>query len=169
MNEFQTQFAKGFQVGLRPTLRSQIGNEALVMAQGLVPEEGVLHSIEDITVQQIDTSSLGCTWPWPQIFVLQSITVVCSQNAIFVVNPDMSLTQVCNWFAPPNSLWTYADFGLTVILCNGASIIKLDGLSGEWGQVSDCSIMGANCIAGINGQLFAGGLFQCPQVQQGVQ
>ena len=168
MNEFQEQYAKGFQVGLRPVIRNPLNNETLILSQGLVPEDGVLHSIEDISNNQINTSALGCTFPWPQVFVLRNMTLVCAQNGIYIVNPDLSLTEVCNLFVQSSVPWTYADFGPTVILCNGASIVKCDGITGEWAQVSDCSIMGANCIAGINGQLFAGGLSQCPQIQQGV-
>jgi hypothetical protein len=157
MNEFQQQFAKGFQIGLRPVIRNPINNESLTLAQGLVPEDGVLHSIEDITSDIINTSSLNAIFPFPQIFVLSVFTLVCCKDAIYDYTSG-NLVLVINGFTQSSVLWSYADFGPCGVLSNSAVTIKRDGISHEWFVVVDRSIPQGQCVSSLNGQLFVGGL-----------
>jgi hypothetical protein len=157
MKEFSFTFDKGLKVGLRANKRNPRGQEALIKAQGVIPEDGALCALEDISSQQIDTSALNCTFPYPQIFTLTQLTLVCTPTEIYQYESGvLTLLYTC---ATAGYTWTFADYGNYIVLTNGNHIVIREGLSGDWTEQSDSAIPLCACLCDVNGQLIVGGLW----------
>lgn len=154
MKEFTVLFRKGFIKGLRNTKQNPRPEEALVESQGAIPEFGVTRAIEDIRTNQLPNAGVSFTFPYPQIFTLTYVTVVCGRTTIYE-QVGGALVPVIQGLTP-GSTWTIADYGRYIILTNGPVLVTRDADSGEWTTFSDCSIPNCLCLCDINGQLLIG-------------
>ena len=136
--------------GLEPTkhgLRNVMGY--LISCVGAVPYQQVLQSIQSFT--SIDITSLGAVvFPYPQLFVLQDVMVVCNSTAIYEFN-GTTLTLKKDGLTP-GVLWSCADYHNYLLFTNGQVTVKKDPSTGLYSV--DSSVPFGTNFCDYNGQLF---------------
>jgi hypothetical protein len=153
MQEYTIVYKDGLANGLRKSEHNPKNVGALIRADGIMQEAGELSDLPDI--DKLDLSVIGaCTHPFPQVFQLKAMTVVCTHNAIYTL-AGSSLTLV--YSATEGSTWTVADFTRFILFSNGRDLVKLDGMTGEWSKFIECHIPYCLCLCDVNGQVFMGG------------
>lgn len=171
MKEFTYKFIDGLASGLRPHAQNPRNNPAMVVCQGAVPEHNVMHALEDLSSYRVDFSSIDSevdpiVFPFPQLFVLKSIVLVCLKDAIYSLNAGTgSLTLEIS--TPTGTTWTVADYGLYIAMTNGACNVIRDPQTGAFTlseQIPPCT-----AICDVNGQLVIVGLLQNPTPVEEVQ
>ncbi len=153
MREYTIIFRDGLQRGLRKTEKNPRNNQALTKCQGAIPEDGVVHALEDIQSAEI-LESIDAAFPFPQIFALSMCTLVCTATMIYEYASG-NLTAVYE-DAPEGSTWTVADYGRFIVLTNGAILIVKDAQTGDYEEYELCDIPNCICVADVNGQMFVG-------------
>jgi len=154
MREFEFVFKDGISKGLQMISPFPKNQQAFIQLDGMMVEGKVLNSLE--TLDEIDVSSLGCSWPFPQIFALKTITLVCSPTTIYEYTVGPTFTSKI--IASQGTLWTCADFHNFIVLSNRTSLVVREGGSGLWKIYSGNDIPAARCVCNLNGQLIVGGL-----------
>ena len=145
-------FKEGISKGLRKSARNPKNNEFFTELSGMFHEEGILRTLE--IPDQVDTSALDCTFPFPQIFRLVGFTLVCTSTTIYRLDNGV-LTSLISVAA--GTTWSLADFGAYIIMTNGRALVKYDFASGTWGEYVECAIPNCVCLCAFKGQLFVGG------------
>lgn len=153
MREYAVVYKDGLAKGLRPSINNGRNEEFLYAAKGCIPEDGVLQSLPVLY------NGFGlpeqCAFPFPQIFVLRKLVLICAQRNIYELRslgPELLYQD-----APAGSTWTVADFGEYIILSNGRMLIYRDPVTGLFNEYTDCEIPPGICILNLNGQLIVGG------------
>lgn len=139
--------------GLRVSKRSPRNSRFLVKAVGAVGYDQVLQVIDDLEDDRIDTSALGESFPYPQIFVLTNHIIVCGQTDIYEYTG--SLTKVIGPVAS-GKLWSVTDFYDFLYLTNGSVAVYRSPTSGTYSTSSTYPVGEAVCD--FNGQVLVGGL-----------
>lgn len=156
MREYSYLFDKGLAKGLRATAKNPRNSQALVESKGMFVEYGSLQSLPAFS--DIDISTLGVVaFPYPQVFVLYSMTLVCTATAIYQL-VGSTLTLLIGSL-PGGVTWSCADFATFILLTNGKVGVRKDGASGVWSSFVDTEgdlPMGI-CYCDVNGQLLIGG------------
>lgn len=142
--------------GLAPPDNLPYNQEMFSQMDGALTENGTVHEIE--LPSQIDTSSLEKTsHPFPQIFRLISLILVCTPTKVYEYSYvgdtfDLKIT------APEGSVWSVADYDRFVVITNGRGIFVRDGLSGNWSEHTNREeIPSGICVCNLYGQLIIGG------------
>lgn len=153
MREYAVVFQEGLAKGLRPSPQNARNLEFLYAVKGAIPEDGVLQSLPVL----YNTFGLPeqCRFPFPQIFVLRKLVLVCSETNIYEARSfglELLFTGVS-----AGSTWSVADFGDYIILTNGRTLVYRDVQSGQFKEYLDCEIPPGICILNLNGQLIIGG------------
>lgn len=158
MQEHIIAFDEGIRRGLRPRENSAKNSQQFIQLDGLYVKDEVLHSLEGPDL--IDTSSLDCSFPFPQIFDLTTITLVCTATKVYEYNHStQTFSQLIS--VSEGSTWTCADYYEFIVMTNGRALIYRDANSGKWALYADCEIPYGICVCNLNGQLIIGG----PEVQ----
>src|SRR4030042_7084959 len=104
MRELEYTFQKGFQLGLRPSKGNPTNNEFLMncfnakpSALGLLPYEPYQNPLQ-----------LAMSWPFPQIFIGISRTILCTQTEVYSVDGSWGTTLKITTTA--GNFWDMADF-----------------------------------------------------------
>lgn len=152
MREYTVIFKEGLARGLRPSPQNARNEEFLYAVKGAIPEDGVLQSLP--VLYNAFTLPEQCVFPYPQIFVLRKLVLVCTQMNIYELRsfgPNLLFSN-----APPGATWSVADFGEYVILTNGRVLIYRNVQTGRFEQYLDCEIPNGICLLNLNGQLIVG-------------
>lgn len=152
MREYTTTYRTGLENGLRPNERNPRNVQFLSMLRGAIPYDKVISSLRELPDP---ISTLNAQWPFPQLFHLRRMTLVCDRTAIYEYK-DGSLSLLCN--AVSGSTWSCADFGEYVVLTNGESLITRDPQTGVFSEYADCAIPSCLCVCEVNSQLLVGGI-----------
>jgi hypothetical protein len=141
--------------GLRSSKRSPRNTKFLVECVGAVGMDKVLQVIEDLETDRVftDTEILD-TFPFPQIFVLTSMIIVCGKTEIFEYDGS-TLTSKISALAT-GQLWSVVDFYEFVYMSNGVVSVLRDPMSGVYALTIVQPVAGAICD--FNGQIIIGGL-----------
>lgn len=138
--------------GLRKSKRSPRNANALVESKGAVGRDGVLAALDSLT--RTDTSSLDSevAFPYPQIFALTNVVLVCTATKIFeFVGGSLVLMLTVSTGQP----WTVVDFGPFIYMSNNVVAVIRDAQSLEYSVSSDLPATTAAC--NFNGQVLVGG------------
>jgi len=152
MREYTVTYDEGFANGLRPNPRNPRNSQFLVMLAGAIPYDKVLSSLDELP-EPIQV--LNAEWPFPQLFHLRRMTLVCTLDKIYEFKSGQ-LTLLCNTVV--GNTWSCADFGEYIILTNGSSLITRDPQTGVFSEYLDCSIPPCLCVCEVNSQLLVGGI-----------
>ena len=137
-----------FQKGLVP--KENIRNSLfLTESLGAFPYQGVLITSENFSANQIDASALACTFPFPQIFVLSEVILICTPTAIYEY-PDLTTPKISG--LTTGTLWSVADYKRFILLTNSQVVVKKDSGTGLYSI--DTTRPAGTCIADFNGQMF---------------
>lgn len=120
----------------------------LTESTGAFPYEGSLITCEDFSANQIDLSSLSCSFPYPQIFFLSEVVLVCTPTKIYEY-PDITTAKITT---TAGCLWTVADYKTFILLTNCQVMVKKDAETGVYSV--DSSRPFGTCVTDFNGQAF---------------
>lgn len=136
-----------FQKGLVPkeNVRDSL---FLTESLGAFPYQGVLITPEDFSANQIDTVALGCSFPFPQIFVLSELILICTPTKIYEY-PNLTTAKIT---VTTGCLWTVADYKTYLALTNGQVMVKRDPATGLYSL--DSTRPFGTCVSDFNGQMF---------------
>lgn len=140
--------------GLRSSRRSPRNTKFLVEAVGAVGYDKVLQVIDDLETDRIDTSAIATAFPYPQIFVLTNMIIVCNATMIYEYDAP-NLTSMLGPVTAGN-LWSLVDYYEFVYMSNGVISVLRDAQSGSYSITSVQPI--AEAICDFNGQIVIGGL-----------
>lgn len=154
MREYNYTMKKALSIGLRKTERNKRGQQALVLSTGMVPDDGALSSLELMTQLNINAISPAPVHPYPQIFQLKQLTLLCSATAIYEVSTGLTLTLLLGGLLEGH-MWSCADFHNYIVLANGRQVVTRDGNSLQWSADDTIGLSVASSVCNFNGQLIA--------------
>lgn len=138
--------------GLRPVLPTVRNTQFLVEAIGCFPYEEVLRAVEQFA--RIDTSSLGTlAFPYPQLFVLTDVIIICTSTAIYEYGGGTTFTSKITGLTE-GTTWSFADFRSFIYLTNGKVAVTKSADTGIYSTRSDLPY--GTCVGNYNGQVFIG-------------
>lgn len=136
--------------GLRTSKRSPRNAGYLVECKGGVGRDGVLQ-VQDV-LSRLSTSPITDTFPFPQLFVLTNLTLVCSATKIYeLVNNSLVLKFTAS---EPAGVWNVADFHEFLYLSNGKVVVLRDAGSKVYSLST--TLPKASAICNFNGQVIIG-------------
>lgn len=139
--------------GLRQSSSSPRNVEYLVECIGAVGIDNVLQVLDDLNEGRIDTAVITDDFPYPQIFILTDIILVCGSTDIYTLANNI-LTKVIGPVTA-GQLWTLVDFSGFIYMSNGTVSILKYPFSGTFSLTSDQPVTPAMC--NYNGQVVAAG------------
>ena len=150
MKTFVYPITEMFGKGLVPN-KNVRNNPFLVECLGAFPFEGVLQVCEQFS--RIDTSSLGTlTFPYPQLFVLDEVTIVCTPTAIYEYSGG-SLTSKISGLTS-GVTWSCVDFKTFIYLTNGQQAVTKSPTTGIYSV--DATVPYGTCLCNYNGRVLVG-------------
>lgn len=152
MREYTVTYKDGLAHGLRPNERNPRNSQFLTALRGAIPYDNVVSALRELPDP---ISTLNAQWPFPQLFHLRRMTLVCDRSAIYEYK-DGSLILLCNTVT--GDTWSCADFGEYIVLTNGQSLITRDPQTGVFSEYIDCRIPPCLCVCEVNSQLLVGGI-----------
>lgn len=153
MKEVKVSLKKFLMSGLRPDAEQSRGMESLIQSVGVYPRKGSLVSPSDITFEALST--LGCSFPYPQMFVLSGMTLVCTETAIYTYSGGVLSLEIGGLTA--DEPWTVADFNTYLFMTNGTNTIILNPETGVFTAVLSNETPPAQCVCGTGSQIIWGG------------
>lgn len=152
MQELEYIFKEGFGKGLRATEFNPRNNQALVTCEGVFPEFGVLHPVEEFT--QTDLTGITTAYPYPQVFTLSERIIACTATAIFQLENGSWASKISG--LTEGVTWSVADYGDYIVLCNGSHIITINLETGLFVDFTGLSIPSGSSICSSESQLIVG-------------
>ena len=153
MREYEGLVKDALAKGLRTTAKNKRNEQALIKADGMIPEDGTLRAVDALSLLT-DITTLGEAFPYPQVFVGEDHTIVAGATKIWEYTSGTSELVLSGLTEGP--MWTMADFHDYLVMANGQQIIRRNTTSHTWEVVVDETMPISHCVAGINGQLFVG-------------
>lgn len=138
--------------GLRPSKRSPRNAKFLVECVGAVGMDKVLQVIEDLEVDRIDTTIITDAFPYPQIFVLTNMIIVCSATKVYELVAGSLVLKIT---VAAGTLWSVVDFYEYVYMSNGVASVIRDPTSEIYSLTTTLPL--AEAICDFNGQVVIGG------------
>lgn len=139
--------------GLRPTKQSPRNTHWLEESQGAVGKDGALYVITDLEELRIDTSVITDGFPYPQIFRLINLVLVCGETDIYEVNlVTGALVHRLNVTA--GITWSVVDFHDFVYMSNGKVAVIRNATDDTWEVTADLPV--ASAMLNFNGQVLIG-------------
>lgn len=153
MKEYLYPYREGIKVGIAPSDNVPSNTGGFRIMQGAYTNDNVVQGLEDL--EQVEFDNFVFSYPFPQIFELTSITLVCGSSTVYELLSDGTLEEKIRAFN--GGTWTVADYNRFIVLTNGSSMIIRDGLTGMWKMYDGCEIPDGLCVCNLNGQLVIGG------------
>lgn len=153
MREISYTFADGFRRGLRASSDNPRNNEALIQAVNVKVGQDGLMSVPELN----QPLSATVDWPFPQLFIGTMRSFLCTRTSVYEIEDDWSLTKLFDSSAA--TYWSFADYGLFHVLCNGVDTYVSDTATGLFTKVTYSErIPQLSFIANLNGQLVGCGV-----------
>ena len=140
--------AKELARGLRPSKRVPRNSQFLISCNGSVGKDGTLSALDEIII--IDTSDITDVFPFPQLFVLTNMIIVCSSTKIY----EWTGSLVEKLEVAAGSSWSVVDFYNYVYMSNGKVAVIRDQATGLYSETTELPT--ANSITDNNGQVIVG-------------
>lgn len=136
-------------LGLSKTNADIRNSNFLTSSLGMVIKDGVMQTVEDI--DQLDTSNIGGSFPYPQVFTLTNLIIGCNETEIYEYENE---TWTLKYTATAGSTWEVLDFHDYIILSNGRQTVVRDAESKEYSMST--TIPTGMALCNFNGQLLIG-------------
>jgi len=141
--------------GLRPSKRKPRNSDFLVTCNGVVGRDGALQALDAMT--RLVTTEITDAFPFPQIFVFTTVTIVCGLRTIYeYAASSLTLKYTA---ADAGGLWNAVDFYDYVYMSNGKIAVIRN--AGSKVYALDSNQPSATAICNYNGQVLIG----APDVQ----
>ncbi len=154
MREMTVVFREGLAKGLRETEKNPRDSQRLTYSAGAFPEDKVIHALEDLSLVQVDTVEITASFPYPQMFVLDYFVLVCTADSIYEYKNGSLTLKLAG--ITVGSTWTVADYGIYIVMTNGATLVVRDAELQEYSMYNGCDIPQCLCLCDVNGQLLIG-------------
>lgn len=179
MQELSYSLKEYLAAGLKPGTTVARNQPALLEVTGAFPWSGSL--VIKPSVQLLDVTALPCCeYPYPQIFVLRGVVLVCTEDTIYEYAKGPSIDQWlyappwelweqwgewqpnANYIYPvlegltPGTLWSVADFQSYLVLTNGKQTVIRDGLTMDYSVVGASTIPNSVATTAVGGQVILG-------------
>lgn len=124
--------------GLTKAQEHGVGYKSLVRARGFYCNTHGVRQCEPITnpfsIAQLNAPvpMVGVSWPFPQLFVGRSVTLLADKTRVFSVATNWNLTQLTTYdfynptvplAIPAGDSWQFVDFGPAWFLFNGCCVV----------------------------------------------
>lgn len=139
--------------GLRQKERSPNNIPTLTEISGIYPREGLLASLPE-PVQIALTDLPEQTFPFPQLFKLTNLTLVCGENSIWEFNETNNSFAEVLANIPGNHTWSVIDFVEWIYLTNGKVAVVRNAGSKQYEVVTELPF--GSCLCNYNGQILIG-------------
>jgi len=140
---------KDLQKGLRKTKETEVNTNAFINCTGAVVKDNVLQTINALTT--IDTSILGGSFPYPQLFIFTNLIIACNETEIYeYVNNVWTLM----FTGSAGSTWDAVAFHDFVYLSNGRNKVTRDPITKLYTESTTLPTYMAIC--NFNGQVIIG-------------
>jgi len=137
--------------GLRPVAENPRNSGFLVQCDGAIGYHGSLQGITALTA--ISTSAITDGFPYPQIFLLSNLILVCGQTKIYEwVNSALSLKLTTTAGNP----WSVVDFYDQLLLTNG--VVTVERRAGDKVYAVRGDLPVGEALFNFGGQIIVGGL-----------
>lgn len=157
MREYNYRFSSGLINGLRTSERNRRGVQALTLATGMVPYDGALNSLPELEQLDISSISPAPSFPFPQIFKLKRLNIVCTSTQIYELDDDGTLTLAIEGLVA-GLRWSVADFHHFLVLANGKQLVFRGGETKKWTTVNTYALPNpATSVLNYKGQLILTG------------
>ena len=140
--------AKNLARGLRPSKRIPRNSQSLITCNGAIGKDGTLSALDELT--SIDTSAITDGFPYPQLFVLTNLVIVCSQTKIYEWTDSLVEKLTVTGGTP----WSVVAFNDYVYMSNGAVAVIRDPDTKKYSVTNDLPIAGS--MVNNNGQVVVG-------------
>jgi len=137
------------QKGLRPVAEVPRNSQDIILCDGAIGYHGSLQGIKAITA--IATAAITDGFPYPQIFVLPNLIVVCGKTKIYEWVSSSLVEKITVTTGNP---WSVADFYECLYLSNGVVAVerkasdKTYALRTDWPNADALFVFGGQVIAG---------------------
>lgn len=139
------------QRGLRPMAEVPRGSNFLVQCDGAIGYHGSLQGIQAVTA--IDTSAITDGFPYPQLFLLSNLILVCGKTKLYEwVNSALVLKLTVTAGNP----WTVVEFYDQLYLSNG--VVAVERRASDQVYALRADLPSADALFNHGGQVIAGGL-----------
>lgn len=139
------------QRGLRSLAEVPRNSNFLIQCDGAIGYHGSLQGIKAITA--LATSAITDGFPYPQIFLLSNLILVCGQTKIYEwINNALSLKITTTAGNP----WTVVEFYDQLYLSNG--VVAVERRAGDKVFAVRTDLPAAEALFNFGGQVIAGGL-----------
>ena len=135
--------------GLRPSKRTPRNSGYLVECDGAVGRDGVLQVLTALS--RVNTTALTVVFPFPQIFILTNVILVCTATKIYEFDGVATLTEKIA--ITTGSLWSLVDFYNYIYMSNGVVSVIRNAFSLTY---SMSTLPVAKAMCNFNGQVVIG-------------
>lgn len=143
--------AKELAQGLRPAKQNPRDNDFLIVCAGAVGKDGALQVLNNLT--RVVTSVITDDFPFPQIFTLTNLTIVCGLKNIYEWDGTTLSLKYTTSEDDTGGVWSVVDFYDYVYMSNGK--IAIVRIASDYSYaVSD--LPSASAICNYNGQVIIG-------------
>ena len=139
------------QRGLRPTAEVPRNSDFLITCNGAIGYHGSLQGITALST--LTTTAITDGHPYPQIFVLSNVTIICGLTKIYEwVNSALVLKLTVTAGSP----WTVLDFYDYLLLSNG--VVTVERRAGDKVYALRADLPHAEALFNHGGRVLAGGV-----------
>jgi len=146
--------AKRLASGLRHRNDNVRNSNFLTTSFGTVGKDGVLQSLD--TLSRLTTDEITDSFPYPQIFALTNLCIVCGKTSIYEFDGSSLELKIDN--LTEGDTWTCVDYFDFVYLSNGKIVVTRDALNKEYSVVDSLPVAKSACD--FKGQMIVGGLYE---------
>lgn len=150
MREYNLRLNEFIREGLRKHAENPRNSSGLIQCDGIIPEYESLTSLE--TPTRLTMDAVSATFPYPQVFVLKQVVLVCISTAIYTYSVSGDTLTLAIDSLTPGVTWSCADFGNFIILVNGKEVVTRDGADLTWSKANSLNIPTCTSIVNVNGQ-----------------
>lgn len=152
-----TDFVKGLRLYSDTPTNQELLTECFNLIprpQGLITTPAISHPISAVTVDH----------PWPQIFLGHKHWVCCTEDKIYTINANWSLTLQLNlavyyntFPTAPKGTWHFADFFNYAVLTNGGVTVVYNPLTSAWEYNDGTTLPTLGTVLNFKGQIIGSG------------
>lgn len=153
MKEFESTFQAGLGKGLRTSLLNARNAQALVVSDGLIPEDDTLRSVPELS-NLAGVTALGEVFPFPQVHRGQVHIVIFGGTKIWEYVGGSFVLKLQGLTL--GTLWSVADFYDYIVATNGQQMVRRNADDHTWEVFTDENIPLGSCVAAVNSQLIIG-------------
>ena len=140
--------------GLRQSSKYSRNLKSLIRCDGCIGIDGLLSTIEELTLSSLYTSNLVIKndFPFPQIFTFEKFIIVCNRTTILEL---VGASLILKATVTGGELWTVGSSHDFLYLSNGVVSLVRNPLNGEY-EITDAPV--CSTILNYNGQIICGNI-----------